>query len=91
MEKAAENPVIGLDMAPEGICLYDFLTREDAGQPRTCAAADVSLNGGKLSLRIFVDVSIIEVYVNGGEKVLTCQAFPMGKAVIAHMECCEMN
>lgn len=56
------------------------LTKEDAGKPRICATADVSLNGDMLSLRIFVDVSIIEVYVNGGEKVLTCQAFPKGKA-----------
>ncbi|MBR4040283.1 MAG: glycoside hydrolase family 32 protein [Clostridia bacterium] len=47
---------------------------------RTCATADVSLPGDRLSLRIFVDVSIIEVYVNGGEKVLTCQAFPKGGA-----------
>jgi len=78
------------------------LTKEDAGRARTCATADVSLNEGMLSLRIFVDVSIIEVYVNGGEKVMTCQAFPKGKAygvsaaakgkaVIAHLESYEMN
>ena len=55
------------------------LAKENADKPRTCASVDVSLNTGMLSLRIFVDVSIIEVYISGGEKVMTCQVFPKGK------------
>lgn len=56
------------------------LTKEDAGLSKTRATADASVYGDMLSLRVFVDVSIIEVYVNHGERVLTCQAFPKGKA-----------
>ena len=55
------------------------LVKENEDKPRTSASADVSLNTGMLSLRIFVDVSIIEVYISGGEKVMTCQVFPKGK------------
>lgn len=74
-------------------------TSDGAPDIRTCASADVF--GDMLSLRIFVDVSIIEIYVNDGEKVLTCQAFPKGdaygvsaaakgRAVIAHLESYNM-
>lgn len=56
------------------------LVKDDVGMSRVRATANVSLNENILSLHIFVDVSIIEVYVNRGEKVLTCQAFPKGKA-----------
>ena len=56
------------------------LAKEGERDDRTCASADIALQDNMLSLRIFVDVSIIEVYVNGGERVLTCQAFPKGKA-----------
>lgn len=69
---------------------------------RTSASADVSMPGDMLSLRIFVDVSIIEVYANGGEKVMTCQVFPKGsaygvsaaakgRAVIAHLESYDLE
>ena len=50
--------------------------------------ADVSLNDGMLSLHIFVDVSIVEVYANRGEKVLTCQAFPKGKEYGVSVDVC---
>ena len=36
----------------------------------------VSLTENKLALRIFFDNSIIEVFLNGGEKVMTAQVFP---------------
>ena len=78
------------------------LSKDEEGDVRTYATADVSPVENKLSLRIFVDVSIIEVYVNSGEKVMTCQAFPRGKAygvsisaegsaVIEYLECYEMG
>ena len=35
---------------------------------------------GQLTLRIFLDESIVEVYANGGEAVLTAQLFPTEKA-----------
>lgn len=41
--------------------------------------APIQLEHGKLALRIFVDVSIIEIYVNDGALVMTHLAFPKGK------------
>ena len=35
-----------------------------------------SFAGNKIRLRIFVDNSIVEVFVNGGERVFTTQIFP---------------
>ena len=64
------------------------LTKEGANEPRNQATADVSLNDGMLSLHIFVDVSIVEVYANRGEKVLTCQAFPKGKEYGVSVDVC---
>jgi fructan beta-fructosidase len=40
--------------------------------------APVRLVDGKLSLTILIDQSLIEVFVNGGEQVLTTQVFPTG-------------
>jgi hypothetical protein len=39
-------------------------------------AAPVSLRDGKIDLRILVDNSIVEVYANGGERVITDQVYP---------------
>lgn len=36
----------------------------------------ISLKDNKVDLQIFVDHSIVEVFVNGGEAVFTCQIFP---------------
>ena len=77
------------------------LVKEGEKNKKTRATADVALMENTLSLRIFVDVSIMEVYANHGEKVMTCQAFPKGKdygvsaaangkAVIAHLESYDM-
>lgn len=77
------------------------LVKDGEKNKKTRATADVALMENTLSLRIFVDVSIMEVYANHGEKVMTCQAFPKGKdygvsaaangkAVIAHLESYDM-
>jgi sucrose-6-phosphate hydrolase SacC (GH32 family) len=38
--------------------------------------APVKLQNGKLSLHVFVDNSIVEVFINDGEQVITDQIFP---------------
>lgn len=40
--------------------------------------APAELKDGKLKLHIFVDRSIVEVYINDGEQVITDQIFPTG-------------
>src|SRR5690349_6064678 len=42
-------------------------------------SAPARLVDGKISLTIFVDQSLIEVFINGGEQVITSQVFPKGK------------
>lgn len=39
-------------------------------------AAEVELNDGRLELRIFMDVSSVEVFIQGGEKVMTSRIYP---------------
>ncbi|SHH58413.1 fructan beta-fructosidase [Chryseolinea serpens] len=53
----------------------------DAGFP-SIERAPVSLQDGKLKLQIYVDHSIVEVYVNDGEQVITDQIFPTGDYVL---------
>jgi fructan beta-fructosidase len=47
--------------------------------------APVRVVDGKLTLLIFVDQSIVEVFVNGGEQVITSQVFPTGKGASIEM------
>lgn len=49
----------------------DFPFATDYGQTRTC-----QLPLGECKLRIFIDTSIFEIFVNDGEKVLTGRYFP---------------
>lgn len=63
------------------------ISRENAGhslakegrEEKPFSTAKVALKDGRLSLRILVDISMLEIYVHGGETVLTAQAFPIGK------------
>ncbi len=41
--------------------------------------APVRMVNGQIQLTIFVDQSLIEVFVNGGEQVITTQVFPTGQ------------
>jgi len=61
-----------------------FVNRAQSGiidfQPDFASLDQVSINGKeKLSLHVFVDQSIIEVYVNDGESTITSQVFPTGE------------
>jgi fructan beta-fructosidase len=47
--------------------------------------APVRVIDGKISLLIFIDQSIVEVFVNGGEQVITSQVFPTGKGASIEM------
>ena len=66
-------------MADRSKCGYS-LTLSSASDTQSVTKTPVSLKNGMLDLRIFVDVSIVEIYVNGGENVMTHLAFPKGKA-----------
>lgn len=66
-------------MADRSKCGYP-LTLSSASDTQSVTKTPVSLKNGILDLRIFVDVSIVEIYVNGGENVMTYLAFPKGKA-----------
>ncbi|WP_223702116.1 glycoside hydrolase family 32 protein [Sutcliffiella deserti] len=53
------------------------LDREKSGAgPGGTRQAPVSLVDNKLTLRIFVDSSSVEVFINGGEKVMTARIYP---------------
>jgi beta-fructofuranosidase len=53
------------------------LNREKSGQgPGGKRQAPVTLQDGFLTLRIFIDSSSIEVFINGGEKVMTARIYP---------------
>jgi fructan beta-fructosidase len=61
-----------------------FLDRKSAGHPPIEAAAfdqknrfetPLKTKNGRVSLRVFVDHSIVEVFANQGEKVMTAQCF----------------
>ena len=68
----------GLLTVDRSRCGYSLAKTGDQ-EEKPWASMPVRLTDGQLKLRIFVDVSIVEVYVNDGEAVLTSQAFPIGK------------
>jgi fructan beta-fructosidase len=76
-----EETVIGYDQAKQQV----FFDRTKSGNvsfhpdfPST-ETAPVKLKDGRLKLHIFVDHSIVEVFINDGEQVITSQVFPTGK------------
>lgn len=53
------------------------LNRDHAGiGPKGERCAEVELTDGKLKLRIFVDKSSVEVFIQDGEKVMTARIYP---------------
>ena len=74
-----DQTVIGYDAATGSV----YLDRTHAGTAAAAItgfpgvqSAPVSLHDGALDLRILVDNSIVEVYANHGERVLTDQVYP---------------
>ncbi|RAI91770.1 beta-fructofuranosidase [Paenibacillus pabuli] len=68
-----EETVISYQVGQRRLCL----NRDHAGAgPGGERAAEVQLHDGRLELRIFVDVSSIEVFIQGGEKVMTARIYP---------------
>ncbi len=74
-----DQTVIGYDASSGTV----YLDRTHSGTAAAAIAgfpgvqsAPVSLNDGALDLRILVDNSIVEVYANHGERVLTDQVYP---------------
>lgn len=64
-----------LDTTAGGIPLKDDAMENCRQQ----CEASLALREGRLKLHIFVDVSILEVYANDGEAVMTALVFPKGK------------
>jgi sucrose-6-phosphate hydrolase SacC (GH32 family) len=73
-----EQTIIGYDKKKEEV----FLDRTKSGNVAfhqtfpSVERAPVKLQNGKLKLHVFVDNSIIEVFINDGESVITDQIFP---------------
>lgn len=51
-------------------------TGEKASESQMTAEADVPLRDGRLELRIFVDRCSVEIFIQGGEKVMSTRVFP---------------
>ena len=51
-------------------------TGEKASESQMTAEADVPLRDGRLELRIFVDRCSFEIFIQGGEKVMSTRVFP---------------
>lgn len=62
-------------------CLFRF--RGDAGRGRTVRYADISVK----EARIWMDVSVCEIYLNGGEKVFTTRLYPDSYSVVIEGKC----
>lgn len=75
-----EETIIGYDSDKSEV----YLDRTRSGQVAfhkdfpSIERAPATLKDGRLMLHIFVDHSIIEVYINDGEQVITDQIFPTG-------------
>jgi fructan beta-fructosidase len=73
-----EETTIGYDSSSQNVFADRSISGEhdfDEGFTRI-SRAPARLIEGKLSLRIFVDWSSVEIYVNGGEAVITKRIFP---------------
>lgn len=84
METGEERFVLNYDKATEvfsadrAACGYP-LTEDGTPEKDPCVKVKAPLKAGKLKLHVFVDVSIIEIYLGDGETVLTCLAYPKAK------------
>lgn len=73
-----EETIIGYDKAKEEV----YLDRTKSGNVKfhpdfsSIERAPVKLKDGRLKLNIFIDHSIVEVFINDGEQVITDQIFP---------------
>ena len=61
--------------------MFRFLS--DAGRGRTERRADARVH----SARIYMDVSLCEIYLNGGEKVFTSKLYPQKNTVSLSGSC----
>lgn len=84
MESSGERVLLTYDAAQQSLRLdtafSGYAMAEDPEQ--TCwqqCQAWAPLQDGLLNLHIFVDVSILEIYVNDGQAVMTALAFPREK------------
>jgi sucrose-6-phosphate hydrolase SacC (GH32 family) len=77
---ANEETVIGYDRNRKEV----YFDRMKSGNVKfhpnfpSIERAPAELKNGKLKLHIFVDHSIVEIYINEGEQVITDQIFPNG-------------
>ena len=56
------------------------LTPDFQPEEKPWCEARVPLENGRLSLHVFVDASIVEIYADHGRAVMSCLAFPKGEA-----------
>ncbi|MDI3311164.1 MAG: glycoside hydrolase family 32 protein [Thermoanaerobacterium sp.] len=61
--------------------LFSFNRDRSGIGPKGERRAEVELIDGRLRLNIFVDVSSVEVFINGGEKVMTGRVYPDSQSV----------
>lgn len=73
-----EETIIGYDRSLQEV----YIDRRKSGNVAFHSSfpsvdrAPVKLQNGKLKLQVFVDNSIVEIYINDGEQVITDQIFP---------------
>lgn len=60
--------------------IFSFDRTRSGQGPKGIRKAPVVLSESKLSLRIFIDKSSVEVFINGGEQVMTGRIYPSEKA-----------
>ncbi|MGF7400055.1 glycoside hydrolase family 32 protein [Thermoanaerobacterium thermosaccharolyticum] len=61
--------------------LFTFNRERSGIGPKGERKAEVELIDGRLRLNIFVDVSSVEVFINGGKKVMTGRVYPDSQSV----------
>lgn len=61
--------------------LFTFNRERSGIGPKGERKAEVDLIDGRLRLNIFVDVSSVEVFINGGKKVMTGRVYPDSQSV----------
>jgi fructan beta-fructosidase len=74
-----EETVIGYDRQKQEVFVDRSVSGNVSFHPDFAGVerAPAALVNGKLKLHIFVDHSIVEVFVNDGEQVITDQVFPV--------------
>jgi len=71
-----EETVISYDSAEQ---VLKFNRDQSGLGPQGERRTGISLINGKLKLRIFVDKSSIEIFINEGEKVMTGRIYPQAR------------